>query len=282
VKQPNPNLKTIGVVAAIIGTLLAMYLKRPPASAPARASGSIESGPIVEETRDRGNSVPSGGGGRSEVSREVATRRADFDFYLLAMSVHRAFCADHAGKPECRVPTPRPLVIHGLWPENREPRAYPRDCPAPPLDLEPALARELADFMPGMRSGLHEHEWRTHGACSGLGDDGYFRRTLELARHLDAALAPTLTTRAGGPATSDDLRTAADRLEPGLGATLTFHCRMPRDAPQAQRGRPYLLEVRQCLDDDGANGGPGTPLACARVNRRDQGCGQSFHIAEAR
>ena len=48
-----------------------------------------------------------------------------------------------------------PLVIHGLWPERMEPRTYPRDCPAPPLDLEPALALELADLMPGMADGLH-------------------------------------------------------------------------------------------------------------------------------
>ncbi len=75
-----------------------------------------------------------------------------------------------------------PLVIHGLWPERNEPRTYPHDCPAPPLVLDSALALELADFMPGMADGLHEHEWREHGGCSGLDDDEYFRQSLELAR----------------------------------------------------------------------------------------------------
>ncbi len=260
------------MVAGIIGVIVASYLQR----------AEKDPGPMVEEARGSGKSaVP-----ELEVSDDPGQRRADFDFYLLAMSVHRAFCADHEGKPECRVPaspplaTRRGLVIHGLWPEKLEARAYPRDCPAPALDLEPALARELADFMPGMQSGLHAHEWRKHGACSGLGDDEYFRRTLELARRIDAALAPELTTRAGGTATPDDLRAAADRLDPGLGATLTFHCRTRRGA--LERGRPLLFEVRQCLDDDGAHGGPGTPLACTRVNRRDQGCGRSFQVAEAR
>jgi hypothetical protein len=46
------------------------------------------------------------------------------------------------------------------------------------------------------------------------------------------------------------------------------------------RNRPYLIEVRQCIDDDGPNGAPGTLLDCATVNRRDQGCGRSFRIAE--
>jgi hypothetical protein len=53
-----------------------------------------------------------------------------------------------------------------------------------------------------------------------------------------------------------------------------------RAAPAALRNRPYLIEVRQCIDDDGPNGAPGTLLACASVNRRDQGCGPSFRIAE--
>jgi hypothetical protein len=39
--------------------------------------------------------------------------------------------------------------------------------------------------------------------------------------------------------------------------------------------------VRQCLDDDGPGGAPGTPLDCATLKRRDQGCGQSFLIASA-
>ncbi len=79
----------------------------------------------------------------------------------MALTLHPAFCADGTRAPqECRAGGHRPLVIHGLWPERMEPRTYPHDCPAPPLDLEPALALELADFMPGMADGLHQHEWR--------------------------------------------------------------------------------------------------------------------------
>jgi ribonuclease T2 len=200
--------------------------------------------------------------------------RVDFDFYLLAMTVHSGYCAEHERQRECRTRGARPLVIHGLWPERREPRTYPHDCPAPPLDLAPALMRQLEDFMPGTADGLHEHEWREHGGCSGLDDDQYFARTLELAQVLDAALAAKLTTLAGRESTARELRDTADRSHPGLGATLTLHCRELRGS-----GRAVLIEIRQCVDDDGPGGAPGTLLDCATVDRRDQGCGASFEVA---
>ena len=200
---------------------------------------------------------------------------ASFDFYLMAMTVHPAFCAENARRRECTSGNHRPLVIHGLWPERMEPRTYPHDCPAPGLDLDAGLSLELADLMPGMADGLHQHEWRTHGGCSGLDDDDYFRHALDLARRLDGALGATLTTRAGDVATAAELRGIAEAFSPGLGRTLTFHCRTLRDGP----GRPYLIEIRQCVDNDGPGGAPGTALACAMVKRRDLGCGGSFLIA---
>lgn len=217
---------------------------------------------------------------------KVSVARSDagprFDFYLLAMTIHAAFCADgHANKTECTARDPVPLSIHGLWPERLTSGQYPRDCPGPRLDLDVALESELRELMPGMSDGLHAHEWRRHGTCSGLDDDEYYRHTLRLARNIDAALRAWLTTRAGANASAAELRAAADRAEPGLGATLTFHCRTLRNAPRDRRDEPFLIEIRQCVDDDGPGGAPGTPLACASVNRRDQGCGKSFNIAEA-
>ena len=198
-----------------------------------------------------------------------------FDFYLLAMTAHPAFCADgHQRKAECRAPG-QPLVIHGLWPENLTPRTYPHDCPAPRLQLDPLLEQQLQELMPGMADGLHEHEWREHGGCSGLDDDVYFSRTLDLARELDAALAAKLTTLAGRETDAAGLREIADLFRPGIGATFTLHCRTLRDYGST----PVLFEVRQCVDKDGPGSAPGTLLDCARVQRRDQGCGKSFLIA---
>ena len=244
--------KAIGTAVLLAAALLVSLFRREEAAAP----------PTVENA------------GTSEQKR--STRAASFDFYLMAMTVHPAFCAENARRRECTSGNPRPLVIHGLWPERMEPRTYPHDCPAPALDLDPALSLELADFMPGMADGLHQHEWKTHGGCSGLDDDDYYRHALELARRVDGALRATLTTRAGGEATASELRTIADLFSPGLGKTLTFHCRTLREGSSR---RPYLIEIRQCVDNDGDNGAPGTPLACAMVKRRDQGCGDSFLIA---
>ena len=265
----RPYKTKVALVLAIIGVLATWFAqqrqKGPVPDAPARTP------PIQEETRET----------RKPVTPPAATsQRADFDFYLFAMSSHAAFCADgHERLAECDAAAPRPLVIHGLWPERQQAGAYPHDCPAARLDLDAGLAAELAEYMPGMRAGLHEHEWRKHGGCTGLDDDEYFRDALGLARTLDSALSARLTTLAGRETNARDLREAADQFQPGLGATLVFQCRTLRDVPAAQRKRPFLVEVRQCVDDDGAGGAPRTPLDCASVNRRDQGCGGSFLVA---
>lgn len=205
--------------------------------------------------------------------------KADFDFYLLALSAHAAFCADgHSRKKECRGESP-PISIHGLWPERIEPRTYPHDCQGPRLALGSDLARRLAPLMPGMSDGLHEHEWREHGTCSGLDDDEYFGLMLVMASRIDAALGARLTTLRGERTSAAALREYADASQRGLGATLTFHCRTLRDAPPERRREPYLMEIRQCVDDDGPQGRPGRSIGCATVNRRDQGCGAGFRIA---
>lgn len=264
-QSPRSHKAKVALAIAVIGALAAWFS--------ARDSGKpsltpVDPPPIREETRER---------------QKPVAPAAKFDFYLLALSLHPAFCADgHARMPECSGGSSRVLVIHGLWPERLKPGAYPRDCPASPLVLDPGLEAELAEFMPGMRADLHVHEWRKHGGCTGLEDDDYFRRSLALTRELDSALAARLTTMAGREASARELREYADEFQPGLGATLVFQCRTLRDAPAAQRNRPFLIEVRQCVDNDGPGGAPGTPLDCATLERRDQGCGKSFFIAGSR
>ena len=236
----------------VIGALLAWFSGRgpdPPADVPRPRAGK------------QASTWPAQGG-------------ESFNFYLLALTVHPAFCAEHQGMSECRTDTHRSLVIHGLWPERFEPRTWPRDCPAPPLQLDAGLELRLADLRPGMAADLHEHEWRKHGGCSGLDDDLYFSRALELAREVDAALGARLTTLEGRDTTAQELRETANQFSPGIGATLTLHCRTLRGSGD----RPVLVEVRQCVDNDGPGGAPGTLLDCGALRRRDQGCGASFLI----
>ncbi len=207
-----------------------------------------------------------------------------FEFYLMALSLHPAFCENgNAAKQDCQVLTAadharRPLVIHGLWPENLEPESYPRDCDGPKLSLPTSLRAELEDWMPGMASGLHSHEWRKHGTCSGLDATEYFEQSIALARTANRALRDSLLASVDKQVSAEELRSAANRVAPGYGDTITFHCQNIRSPDVAKRGRPYLIEVRQCVDNDGPNGAPGTPLACRAVQRRDQGCGARFWI----
>ena len=263
VRHFRSNPKQVGILLVIVLSLAFSWISQ-------RNGG--ESPPVSQAPRETASpaSLPEAPDNPS---------RADFDFYLLTLTSHPAFCADgHERKTECRAPVP--LSIHGLWPEKLQPGKYPRDCAGPRLDLEPGLERELRLLMPGMAEGLHQHEWRKHGRCTGLGDDDYFRHTLDAARILQAALADELASRAGKEIRAQELRDIANAYAPGLGATLTFHCRTLKNASREHRREPHLLEIRQCLDDDGASGAPGTPLDCASVQRRDQGCGGRFRIAE--
>lgn len=263
----RPGRKNFVALFVVAVAIFAAWNSQRNGAEPEKADKSIVEAP----TRETGAARP---------ARASTPGRADFDFYLLAMTSHPAFCADgHARKAECRVGERVPLSIHGLWPERLAPGQYPRDCPGPALSLDAGLALELRPLMPGMADGLHEHEWRTHGTCSGLDDDDYFRATLELARDLDQVLRARLTTLAGQVTSAREMRAFVDNYQSGLGATLTFHCRTLRNAPPAHREEPFLVEIRQCVEGD-ASGAPGAPLDCSTVRRRDQGCGQAFRVAE--
>ncbi len=219
-------------------------------------------------------------------ARETAAagRRADFDFYLLSLTLEPAFCEDGNQRiGQCRALDDEsfartPLVLHGLWPEAREAGRYPRDCPGPRLDLQPQTRADLGRWMPGMREGLERHEWRTHGTCSGLDDDAYFRAAIDGTRLANEVLGDAIRGNVGRSVDAASLRRAAERARPGFGAHLVFVCRTLRSADPAERRRPHLLEVRLCVDDDGPGGAPGSLLRCGDVGRRDQGCGGSFMI----
>src|ERR1019366_8281788 len=96
-----------------------------------------------------------------------------FDYYLLTLSWAPEFCAAHAGNApssECDPQRHFGFVVHGLWPENDN-GSYPQNCaPAQPV-AQPTVQRMLA-IMPAR--GLIQHEWATHGTCSGLAAQDYF------------------------------------------------------------------------------------------------------------
>jgi ribonuclease T2 len=92
-----------------------------------------------------------------------------FDYYVLSLSWSPQYCATsrHDDGEQCA--RPYAFVVHGLWPQNQ--RGYPQDCPGNGRVSEDTITQMLP-LMPSR--GLVIHEWRTHGACSGLDADAYF------------------------------------------------------------------------------------------------------------
>ena len=96
-----------------------------------------------------------------------------FDLYLLVLSWAPEFCATHAGNAsssECDPKRHYAFVVHGMWPENND-GSYPQHC-APAQPVAGATVDQMLSIIPAR--GLIQHEWATHGTCSGLSAQDYF------------------------------------------------------------------------------------------------------------
>jgi ribonuclease T2 len=83
-----------------------------------------------------------------------------FDYYLLNLSWSPEFCYSHPDAAECAAH--HTFVLHGLWPQNFD-GTYPENCSNAPGPTDPS---SFSDIYPD--PGLLQHEWKTHGTCSGL------------------------------------------------------------------------------------------------------------------
>lgn len=98
---------------------------------------------------------------------DPGTPTGKFDFYLLNLSWSPEFCHSHADSPECSAHLG--FVVHGMWPQNND-GTYPENCTDAPGPPNPA---GYTDVIP--TASLVEHEWSTHGTCTGLAPDTYFK-----------------------------------------------------------------------------------------------------------
>lgn len=122
-----------------------------------------------------------GSGGRVEPppqaqpSKPANTNTAatgNFDYYVLSLSWSPSFCRTDAtdrDRMQCGG-KPFGFIVHGLWPQNE--KGYPENCPTDDPRVPDALINTLLDIMPSR--GLIGHEWRSHGACTGMEQDAYF------------------------------------------------------------------------------------------------------------
>ena len=117
--------------------------------------------------------------GSSHKKRKVAVA-GDFAYYLLTLSYAPDFCAQPAGNKdarECGAGRHIGFVVHGLWPQGENGRG-PENCgSASPVSQD--IVRITLNYIP--TESLIQHEWATHGTCSGLSAADYFA-TLRKAR----------------------------------------------------------------------------------------------------
>jgi ribonuclease T2 len=111
--------------------------------------------------------VAASGRSKRHNQHAVQGRPGEFDYYVLALSWSPEFCYSHPEKPECQSGH-HGFVVHGLWPQYAE--GYPEHCSNAAGLSDPS---QVADIMPD--AGLAAHEWKTHGTCSGLDAESYFR-----------------------------------------------------------------------------------------------------------
>lgn len=157
------------------------------------------------------------------------TASQSFDFFLLNLSWSPEFCYSHPTAPECS--RHAAFVLHGLWPQNQN-GTYPQDCSNAP---GPANPEQYSDIYPDQS--LLEHEWRTHGTCSGLAPDDFFRaaRAAFQSVKIPAQLAQLQTQISLAP---DQILSLVQQSNPGLPATsLALSC-----------GNNFLTAVEVCLD----------------------------------
>jgi ribonuclease T2 len=159
-----------------------------------------------------------------------------FDYYLMALSWSPSYCLTHANEKDQCGGKGFGFVLHGLWPQNRNGR-WIQDCAADKAPDAATIERTLA-FMPSRR--LIEHEWQTHGTCSGLDPEDYF----ELADRAFASvkIPPALATPQSPPELG-----AVEIVRAFIAANPRLDERM---LSVVCHDGSELVEVRICLDKE--------------------------------
>ena len=156
-----------------------------------------------------------------------------FDYYVLTLSWAPEFCHSKPNSPECG--RGFGFIVHGLWPQNAG-GGYPENCAQQP---GPSNPQAMLDLMPDLH--LIQHEWLTHGTCTGLAADDYFalirriRTSVNIPRDL-AAPASQVTM------SSADLKQDFEQANPGLNdSEITLSC----------GGGSYLVAAEVCFTKEG-------------------------------
>ena len=105
-------------------------------------------------------------------SRRPQAAAGNFDYYVLSLSWAPAFCSSHGGagtSRECDPSRHVGFIVHGLWPQGENRRV--ENCGNVPPVSE-SIVNLMLPVIPS--PGLIQHEWQTHGSCTGLSASDYF------------------------------------------------------------------------------------------------------------
>jgi ribonuclease T2 len=169
-----------------------------------------------------------------------------FDYYLLNLSWSPEFCHSHPNATECA--SSPAFVLHGLWPQNTD-GTYPQNCSDTRGPSDPS---QFSDIYPD--AGLLQHEWRTHGTCSGLAPDAFF--TAARAAFHSIAIPPTLTQL------TSQISLPPEQI---LGLFTAANPSIPRSSLALSCGNNYLTAVEVCLNKSGQPT-PCGPIRSCRAN----------------
>ena len=187
------------------------------------------------------STTPSGSSGTTSPAGQPQSRAAgQFDFYLLNLSWSPEFCHTHPGAAECA--SHPSFVLHGLWPQNNE-GPYPHNCSSAPGPSDPS---QFSDIYPD--PGLLQHEWQTHGTCSGLSPDDYFTSARKAFRSV--VIPPRLA------GLSSQISMPPDQI---LGLFAASNPQISQADMALSCGNNYLTAVEVCLDKSLH------PMACSGV-----------------
>lgn len=161
--------------------------------------------------------------------RAAGPTGSGFDYYLLNLSWSPEFCQTHPSAPECA--SHSTFVLHGLWPQNND-GTYPENCSNAPGPSDPSA---FADIYPD--AGLLEHEWQTHGTCSGLGADAFFTTARNAYRSV------VIPRKLAG-------LTSQTSMSPSeiMNLFMVDNPKIPRESLAVSCGNNYLTAVEICLD----------------------------------
>jgi ribonuclease T2 len=183
------------------------------------------------------------GSSKHRNSQAVQGQPGVFDYYLLTLSWSPEFCYSrvHAEKPECQSGH-YGFVVHGLWPQYAT-QGYPENCSNAAGLENPG---EMTDIMPD--AGLVAHEWSTHGTCSGLDAESYFKL---LRQAFESVKVPTrfVAPHENFSIPPQEVKREFVQANPTFGAEdMTVSC-----------GNNYLTAVSLCMTKDLK------PTACRNV-----------------